>query len=140
MYIFNVYKHKAEYTKNHTRLLPNFPTSQHPQFLMWMRSSLVWMRSSLVVRASDCQCTSCNGPGFDPNLPKKYLKKKKKFLMLCSHYNLAHYMPSLYSQMLSHRSIARCPKHNSTSWSNIEGESVTFVQDIAWVLHNVCCK
>ncbi len=24
------------------------------------------MRSSLVVRASDCQCTSCNGPGFDP--------------------------------------------------------------------------
>jgi hypothetical protein len=26
------------------------------------------MRSSLVVRASDCQCTSCNGPGFDPNI------------------------------------------------------------------------
>ncbi len=25
----------------------------------------VRMRSSLVVRASDCQCTSCNGPGFD---------------------------------------------------------------------------
>ncbi len=25
------------------------------------------MRSSLVVRASDCQCTSCNGPGFDPS-------------------------------------------------------------------------
>jgi hypothetical protein len=24
------------------------------------------MRSSLVVRASDCQCTSCNGPRFDP--------------------------------------------------------------------------
>jgi hypothetical protein len=22
-------------------------------------------RSSLVIRASDCQCTSCNGPGFD---------------------------------------------------------------------------
>ncbi len=61
------------------------------------------MRSSLVVRASDCQCTSCNGPGFDPSIrrhsgiwgaadeavlnivrtkrknpPKKYLKKKKK--------------------------------------------------------------
>ncbi len=60
------------------------------------------MRSSLVVRASDCQCTSCNGPGFDPSIrrhsgiwgaaveavlnivwkriknpPKKYLKKKK---------------------------------------------------------------
>ena len=26
------------------------------------------MRSSLVVRASDCQCTSCNGPGFDPSV------------------------------------------------------------------------
>ncbi len=61
------------------------------------------MRSSLVVRASDRQCTSCNGPGFDPSIrrhsgilgaadeaelnmegkkekksPKKYLKKRKK--------------------------------------------------------------
>ncbi len=36
--------------------------------LVWMRSSLIWMRSSLVVRASDCQCTSCNGPGFDPSI------------------------------------------------------------------------
>ncbi len=26
------------------------------------------MRSSLVVWASDCQCTSCNGPGFDPSI------------------------------------------------------------------------
>ncbi len=26
------------------------------------------MRSILVVRASDCQCTSCNGPGFDPSI------------------------------------------------------------------------
>jgi hypothetical protein len=26
------------------------------------------MRSSLVVRASNCQCTSCNGPGFDPSI------------------------------------------------------------------------
>jgi hypothetical protein len=26
------------------------------------------MRSSIVVRASDCQCTSCNGPGFDPSI------------------------------------------------------------------------
>ncbi len=26
------------------------------------------MRSSLVVRASDCQFTSCNGPGFDPSI------------------------------------------------------------------------
>jgi hypothetical protein len=24
--------------------------------------------ASLVVRASDCQCTSCNGPGFDPSI------------------------------------------------------------------------
>ncbi len=33
---------------------------------------LVWshlrMRSRLGVRASDCQCTSCNGPGFDPSI------------------------------------------------------------------------
>ncbi len=29
---------------------------------------LLRMRSSLVVRASDCQCTSCNGPGFDPSI------------------------------------------------------------------------
>jgi hypothetical protein len=61
------------------------------------------MRSSLVVTASDCQCTGCNGPGFDPSIrrhsgiwgaadeavlnivrtkkkksPKKILKKKKK--------------------------------------------------------------
>ncbi len=26
------------------------------------------MRYSLVVKASDCQCTSCNGPGFDPSI------------------------------------------------------------------------
>jgi hypothetical protein len=26
------------------------------------------MRSSLVVTASDCQCTSCNGPGFYPSI------------------------------------------------------------------------
>ncbi len=70
-----------------------------------MRSSLVRIRSSLVVRASDCQCTSCNGPGFDPSIrrhsgiwgaadeavlnfvrnkrekiPQKILKKKKKIL------------------------------------------------------------
>ncbi len=36
--------------------------------LVRMRSSLARMRSSLVVRASDCQCTSCNGPGFDPSI------------------------------------------------------------------------
>ncbi len=33
-----------------------------------MSSSLRRMRSSLVVRASDCQSTSCNGPGFDPSI------------------------------------------------------------------------
>ncbi len=73
-----------------------------------MRSSLLRMRSSLVVRASDCQCTSCNGPGFDPSIrrhsgiwwaadeavlnrvrqkikksPKK-IKKKKMFIPLFS--------------------------------------------------------
>ncbi len=32
------------------------------------RSSLERMRSSLVIRASDCQCPSCNGPGFDPSI------------------------------------------------------------------------
>ena len=26
------------------------------------------MRSSRVVRASDCQCNNCNGPGFDPSI------------------------------------------------------------------------
>ncbi len=36
--------------------------------LLRMRSSLLRMRSSLVVRASDCQCTGCNGPGFDPSI------------------------------------------------------------------------
>ncbi len=36
--------------------------------LQRIRCSLVRMRSSLVVRASDCQCTSCNGPGFDPSI------------------------------------------------------------------------
>ncbi len=29
------------------------------------------MRSNLVVRASDCQCTSCNGPGFDPSIRRR---------------------------------------------------------------------
>ncbi len=32
---------------------------------MWQQ---IMMRSSLLVRASDCQCTSCNGPGFDPSI------------------------------------------------------------------------
>ncbi len=36
--------------------------------LVFLCSRNVRMRSSLVVRASDCQCTSCNGPGFDPSI------------------------------------------------------------------------
>jgi hypothetical protein len=36
--------------------------------LVRMRSSLVRMRPSLVDRASDCQCTCCNSPGFDPSI------------------------------------------------------------------------
>jgi hypothetical protein len=75
---------------------------EHPAF------TEIWplrMRSDLVVRASDCQCTSCNGPGFDPSIrrhsgiwgaadeavlnivrkkykksPQKILKNKKKHL------------------------------------------------------------
>ncbi len=70
------------------------------------------MRSSLVVRASDCQCTSCNGPGFDPsirrhseiwgaadeavlnivrtkrkNSPQKIFKKKKHTFILSHSWN-----------------------------------------------------
>ncbi len=53
---------------------------------------LLFMRSSLVVRASDCQCTSCNGPGFDPSIRRhsgiwgaadeavlNIVRKKKKY-------------------------------------------------------------
>ncbi len=51
--------------------------------ICYLRSPLCWvflkiflksiykplrMRSSLVVKASDCQCTSCNGSGFDPSI------------------------------------------------------------------------
>ncbi len=36
--------------------------------LVRMRFSLERMRSSLVVRASDCQCSSSNSPGFDPSI------------------------------------------------------------------------
>ncbi len=45
-------------------------TLHNPEQHIWlrMRSSLLRMRSSLVVRASDCQCTSCNGPGFNPSI------------------------------------------------------------------------
>ncbi len=38
------------------------------QRIWQMRASLERMRASLVVTASDCQCISCNGPGFDPNI------------------------------------------------------------------------
>ena len=33
-----------------------------------MRSSRMWMRYSRMDRASDCQCQSCNSPGFDPSI------------------------------------------------------------------------
>ncbi len=35
---------------------------------MYVQEVQNFMRSSLVVRASDCQCTSGNGPGFDPSI------------------------------------------------------------------------
>jgi hypothetical protein len=40
-------------------------------FILFANPRLVFnwrMTSSLVVRASDCQCTCCNGPGFDPSI------------------------------------------------------------------------
>ncbi len=40
-------------------------------FLLFCKCSLgieYVRKSSLVVRVSDCQCTSCNGPGFDPSI------------------------------------------------------------------------
>ena len=73
---------------------------------MRMRSSLVRMRSSLVVRASDCQCISCNGPGFDPSIrrhsgiwgaadepvlntvPNKKKHQKTPCWLLCNTYNI----------------------------------------------------
>jgi hypothetical protein len=33
-----------------------------------LKKQPVNMLSFLVVRASDCQCTNCNGPGFDPSI------------------------------------------------------------------------
>ncbi len=43
----------------------------YPALKFWLDpdpASICRMRSSLVVRASDCKCTSCNGPGFDPSI------------------------------------------------------------------------
>jgi hypothetical protein len=42
----------------------HFPSPSQPSKVFFA----LLMRSSLVVRASDCQCTSCNGPGFDPSI------------------------------------------------------------------------
>ncbi len=60
--------------KQSVKLLQNmiYNTTQHPPPTPHPHSHTlsaysVRMRSSLVVRASDCQCTSCNGPGFDPS-------------------------------------------------------------------------
>jgi hypothetical protein len=46
----------------HCLLLAGFFLSK---FCKLISSFNLRMRSSLVVRASDCQCTSCNCPGFD---------------------------------------------------------------------------
>jgi hypothetical protein len=35
---------------------------------VWIRCSRVWMRCTRVARASDSQCRSRNGPGFDPSI------------------------------------------------------------------------
>ncbi len=42
-------------------------SKHHVKILIRIRLHM-WARSSIVVRASDCQCTSCNGPGFDPSI------------------------------------------------------------------------
>jgi hypothetical protein len=47
---------------------PSLTPSLQINQILKSRSSLERMRSSLVVRASDCQCNSCNGPGFDPSI------------------------------------------------------------------------
>ncbi len=39
------------------------------------------MRSSLVVRASGCQCTSCNGPRFDPGICRHSGRQMKQCLI-----------------------------------------------------------
>ncbi len=59
----------------HTSVAHVWPGVRKPFFILFyfhvQSTSLdMWrrMRSSLVVRASDCQCTSCNGPGFDPSI------------------------------------------------------------------------
>ncbi len=52
-------KHFLPWNNGKSLLCRIFRICSHPR----MRPSLVRMRSSPVVRASDCQCTSCNGPG-----------------------------------------------------------------------------
>ena len=84
------------------------------------------MRSGLVVRASDCQCTSCNGPGFDPSIrrhsgiwgaadeavldivrtkrkksPKKIFKKKSFFEILSAIYSLRIIAALVFREVLS---------------------------------------
>jgi hypothetical protein len=41
---------------------------EHLPSSAFLLSHYRWIRSSLVVRVSDCQCTSCNGPGFDSSI------------------------------------------------------------------------
>jgi hypothetical protein len=100
------------------------------------------MRSSRVVRASDCQCRSCNSPGFDPassdtvqNLRGRKMKqcwiKCKKILknspitvvcslantQLRSHLNI---LPQL-KHSKSHTSISSLP-HVRAAWTKEEPE------------------
>ncbi len=49
-------------------ILPYLHLSAQYKIFFSSPYTISMMRSSLVVRASDCQCTSCNGPGFDPSI------------------------------------------------------------------------
>jgi hypothetical protein len=51
------------------------------QLSMWMRmrsSRVAWMRSSHVVRASDCQCRNCTGPGFESSILRQVLSEGRQ--------------------------------------------------------------
>ncbi len=70
------------------------------------------MRSSLVVKASYCQCTSCNGPGFDPSI-KIPPPKKKNILWLLFDF-------------LSMKTDVNVPSKNNKQ-KNFEKENLFFV-------------
>ncbi len=63
------YQHFDLYFKYKTlRILCKKVLNESCEYLYFKGPISTRMRSSLVVRASDCQCTSCNGPGFDPSI------------------------------------------------------------------------